>query len=218
MVARLTYVPSVQSNLACSRRRCWRGAGDNVGARWHCLRSRVGLARHLRALRYHRTVACLCIVRSESDFGARARLIAGCCHSWRGFSAIWRRSRSRRGAGRHDGGCFWDCVHSCGHCAARLRHRTFIQTHPVWIHERNRADRADQPIAQIFRLLGRGRGPLARIMGHWQSGCGWKVKLGGVCDRRRHAGGSSASQEKHTLSGNTCCCSWRDGNRRFVGP
>ena len=61
--------------------------------------------------------------------------IAGCCHSWRGFSAIWRRSRSRRGAGRHDGGRFWDRVYSRGRCAARLRHRTFIQTHPVWIHE-----------------------------------------------------------------------------------
>ena len=51
MVARLAYIPSVQTNLACSRRRCWRCADDNVGARWHCLRSRVGLARHLWALR-----------------------------------------------------------------------------------------------------------------------------------------------------------------------
>jgi MFS superfamily sulfate permease-like transporter len=69
-----------------------------------------------------------------------------------------------------------------------------------------------------FRLLGRGRRPVARIVGHWQPGCGWKVKLGCVCDRRRHTGGSSASQEKHTLSGSTCCCSLRDGDRCFVGP
>jgi MFS superfamily sulfate permease-like transporter len=25
-------------------------------------------------------------------------------------------------------------------------------------------------------------------------------------------------KKKHTLSGNTCCCSWRDRNRCYVGP
>ena len=94
-----------------------------------------------------------------------------------------------------------------------------IQTDPLWIHERNRADGADQPIAQAFRLLDRGRWPIARIVGDWQAGFGWKSKLGRICDRRRHIGGHFLLLKKNKrCTRHTCCRNWRDGNRWCIGP
>ena len=66
-------------------------------------------------------------------------------------------------------------MHSGGRCASRVRHRTSIQTNPLWIHEWDRTDGADQPSAQVFRLLGRGRRPFAGIVDHWRAHFGWKA-------------------------------------------
>ena len=86
VVARVTHPTSVSDNLATPRHRCRICSGDNVSARRHRLRSGIGRAGHMRALRYDRAASSVCAVRPEPDFSAGTRLIAGCCHSGRSLS------------------------------------------------------------------------------------------------------------------------------------
>jgi hypothetical protein len=87
VVARVTHPTSVSDNLAAPRHRCRICSGDHVSARRHRLRSGIGRAGHMRALRYDRATSSVCAVGPEPDFSAGTRLIAGCCHSGRSRSA-----------------------------------------------------------------------------------------------------------------------------------
>ena len=62
----------------------------------------------------------------------------------------------------------------------RLRHRTAVQADPLRLHERHRADRADQPAAQAVRLLDRGRRAVAQPVGDRRGDLGRQDELDGA--------------------------------------
>ena len=64
---------------------------------------------------------------------------------------------SRGCPGQHDGGRLGDRVHSGRRRAAGVRNRASLQADPLWLHEWNSADGADQPAAQAVWFLDRGR-------------------------------------------------------------
>ena len=148
--------------LAASRYRRRTGADHDAGARRNRLCGGIGGAGHLRTLRDDRSAAGLCAVRSQPHPCAGTRLVAGRRHPRRRPAAVRRRPHARHRPGRHDGDRVRDRVHPGRPGTPGIRHRTPFQADPLWIHERHRADRADQPIAQASRVLDRERRAAAR--------------------------------------------------------
>ena len=149
--------------------------------------------------------AGLCGVRAQSHFGVGAGLIACRSHPRRCPSAVWRRSSSCNCARRHDGSRLGNRVHPCRCGSAGFHTRASFQADPLWLHERNRADGADQPTAQAFRLLDRRRWTLERTMGRRRSDSERKSKLDSVRGWRRHIGRNPLTQELLSCAWNTDC-------------
>ena len=114
VVARVAHPTSASDNLAAPRHRCRICSGDHVSARRHRLRSGIG-----RAGRYAGFTLPIAPLLAYALLGPSRilvlgpRLIAGCCHSGRSLSFVWRRTHSRRGAGRNDGIGVGDRLRSC---------------------------------------------------------------------------------------------------------
>ncbi|MNO87868.1 hypothetical protein D3C76_793010 [compost metagenome] len=129
------------------------GTDHHAGARRYRLCGGLGRARHLRPLRHHYSLAGLCLVRPQPDPGAGPGLLPGGRDSRRGLALVRRRPTTRCRPGRHDGDRIGGGVHPRGYRALGLHHRAFVQADPLWLHERDRPDRVDQPVAQAFRLF-----------------------------------------------------------------
>ena len=166
MVTGVAHAASVSGWLATQRHCRWAGVIDDAGAGRHGLCGGIRLAGDLRPLRHDRTAAGLCSIWPEPHPGPRTQLIARCRHTRRRFAIVCWRPAARGGAGRNDGGRLRDRLHS-GRCrAVGLYHRASLQANSLWLHERHRIDRSDQPAAQSFRLFDRDRGSAARPVGY----------------------------------------------------
>ena len=110
-------------------------------------------------------------VRPQSDPGPGTRLVVSGCHTRRCPSALRRGPTSCGCVGRDDGGRLGGRMHSGRRSAARIRNRTSVEANPLWIHERNCADRTDQSIAQALRLFDRRCWTFARNMGRRGGDC-----------------------------------------------
>src|SRR5215218_7576696 len=144
--------------LAASRR----GGGDRAdrpaGPRRHGLRTGLGTARHLRALRHHRPAGRVRRRRAQPDPRPWSRLVPGPPDRGRHPAP----GRRQRGAGRRPGGHAGDplgrAVRAGRAGPLRLHRRPAVQSGALRLHERDRADRAAEPAAQALRLLRRRPG------------------------------------------------------------
>ena len=115
-------------------------------------------------------------------------LIARRRHIRRRFAIVCWRPAARGGAGRNDGGRLRDRLHSSRCRTVGIHHRASLQANSLWLHERYRIDRSNQPAAQTFRLFDRERWSAAQHVGYHRSCRRWQDEL----DRARNRAGSLA--------------------------
>jgi hypothetical protein len=216
VVAGLTDASSVSCKLAGSRCRRWHSAGHNVSARWYCLRGRVGLARQ-------GLYATIVPLLAYALFGPSRILVLGPDSSLAAVILGVVFPLSGGDAGRAVALAGMMALVSGIVCilagVARLGFVTELLSKPIRYGYMN-GIALTVLISQVPKFFGfsvEDAGPFAGIMDYRQAHFGWKSELDGICDWRRHVGGNSAAQEQHALFGNTCCCSWRDGNRWYAG-
>ena len=111
-----------------------------------------------------------------------------------------------------------DRLHPGRRGAAGFCNRASLQAHPLWLHERNRADGADQPAAQALRLLDRERRAVEKPPGDRRSDSWRKDELGCVRGRRRHARGDPPAQAQQARARHPDCRCRRDGDRGRARP
>ena len=216
MVTGVAHAASVSGWLATQRHCRWAGVIDDAGAGRHGLCGGIRLAGDLRPLRHDRTAAGLCSIRPEPHPGSRTRLIARRRHTRRRFAIVCWRPAARGGAGRNDGGRLRDRLHS-GRCrAVGLYHRASLQANSLWLHERHRIDRSDQPAAQTFRLFDRDRGSAAQPVGYRRGRRRWQDELDRARNRRRQPCRDPVAQEQQTDTGDSRRRGGRDSGRGCV--
>ena len=194
------------------------GADHDAGAGGHCLCGGIGRTGHLWPVRHHRAADRLCAVRPQPDPGAGAGFFAGGRDPRRGPAAVGRRSAARSRPGGHDGHRFGGGVYPGGHRAPGFHHRVAVQADSLRLHERDRADGADQPVAEVLRLFHRFRGAAAKPVGHRDSADPGQNQLDRVHGRRRHPAGDPAAQEPQAHTRHPDRGGRRDGRRGCAGP
>ena len=158
--SRVAHASRVRVVVAAARHRCGPRHDDDARAGRHRVCGGIRVAGDQRPLRDHRAAACVCAVRSQphsrprTGLGARGRDPRSRAAPFGGRSAACRR------AGRNDGDRVWCRVRRRGPGASRLHHRTAVETDPLRLHERHRADRDPEPDPEALRLL-RERGRTA---------------------------------------------------------
>jgi hypothetical protein len=158
MGARPPDHPHLPAVLAAPRRRGRDRPHRAAGPRRHGVRGGFGTARHLRALRDHGSPGRVRRRRSEQDPRPWSRLLPGPAD--RGHDpAPGRRQRGRgRRPGRHARHLLGPAVRARRAGPLRVHRRPAVQSRPLWLHERDRPDRAAEPAAEALRLLHRRRG------------------------------------------------------------
>ena len=131
----------------------------------------------------------------------------GCCPA-----VVGRRPDARRRARKHDGDRLRHHVHRCGARAPRLRHRTPLETNPLRLHERNCADRPDQPVAEALRGHDRKRWTSAKHACRRARDSRREGQLAGISHRSRRLGSDPLAQGQSALAG--CPHRRRGGDRR----
>ena len=190
------HAARLRTVLVAPRPRGRAGPDHHAGAGRDRLCRRIGAARRLRAVRDHRAAAGVRPVRAQPHSRAGSGFLARPDHPRHRPAALGRRSDARRRPRRCHGDRLRADLHS-GRChAAGLHHRAAVQADSLWLHERHRAHRADQPAAQAARFLRGDRRPVAQPVGHRRGGVERKHQLDGVSAGRRHAGDHPAAEGK----------------------
>ena len=101
--------------------------------------------------------------------------------------------RARR-AGRNDGDRVRRRVRGCRSRASRLHHRAAVETDPLRLHERHRADRDPEPDPEAPRLFRQGGRTAAPDAGNRREGVGGKHQRHGPRDRRQLARADSRAE------------------------
>ena len=196
MAAGPGHFAKLRTGLADARCRRGNRVDDDAGAGRRRLCGRVGRRRDLRPLRHDRLFAGLCGLRAQPDPGARTRLFAGGGHNRGRRPALCGRSESGDRARRRDGARL-----RRGPCRgrdrpARLRNRPSVEADPLRLHERNRADCADQSDTQTARVQDHERRTSAGPVVNRRRGRGRKGQLGRVRARSRDSCGDFAGEER----------------------
>ena len=148
-----------QLQVAVARKRYgrWLRTNSDPCSDWHGLRASCRLARHQRAVRHNSSAHCICDFWPESCPRVGTRFVArrvDCRHNT--TTCGWKRRSGNvaRWCACHS---FWRALHRGRFKSVWLCHGAALQTHPLRLHERHRANRADWSATHGPGLLGERR-------------------------------------------------------------
>ena len=200
LAARPRHVARIPSFLAAPRHRCRNCSHDHAGARRHCLCGRFRPAGSLWAVRHDHPADRLRRVRPQPHPGPGPRFLARTPHPRRGGGTVCVGSCPSRGHRRRPGHRVRPGLHPGRRAEAGLHHRTPVQADPIWLHERHRPYRADQPAAQAARLFHRGRRAVAQPARDRHGDLGRQDQLDFLWYRRRRAGSHPAAERQQAAA------------------
>ena len=192
--SRVADAPPVRVVLAATRHRGGPRHDDDARAGRHRICGGVRDTGHQRPLRDHRAAARVRRVRSQPHSGSRTGLGARGRDPRSGPAPVGRRTAARGCAGRNDGDRLRRGVRRCRPGTPRLHHRAAVETDPLRLHERHRADRDPEPdpeALRLFRERGRTTAPGA---GNRRESVGGQHQRHGACDWRRLARADSRAE------------------------